>query len=82
MGSSGSKVATLACQLWYDEVKMYSGDYSPGVGHFTQMVWKSSERLGIGQHEKDGMVVVVGIYDPRGNIVGKGNFPENVLPKK
>ena len=36
---------------WYNEVKQYNYNqpgFSMATGHFTQLVWKSSRRLGVG----------------------------------
>ena len=56
----------------------YSKD---GVGHFTQVVWKDSIKLGIGKAtgKIDQMFCTwaVGRYAPAGNVMGK--FQENVL---
>ena len=56
----------------------YSKD---GVGHFTQVVWKDSIKLGIGKAtgkiDKLFCTWVVGRYSPAGNVMGK--FQENVL---
>ena len=56
----------------------YSKD---GVGHFTQVVWKDSIKLGIGKAtgkiDKVFCTWVVGRYSPAGNVMGK--FQENVL---
>ncbi len=41
------------------------------VGHFTQVVWKTSLQLGIGKATKDGCTYVVGRYKPPGNWMGK-----------
>lgn len=49
---------------------------SPSSGHFTQVVWKSSARLGMGIARKNGYIVVVANYDPPGNF--KGVFGSNV----
>lgn len=72
-----------ATQLWYDEVKDY--DYGqPGfamnTGHFTQVVWKGTSKLGLGVSfsQGDGRVVIVGRYNPPGNVTG--DFPNNVPP--
>ena len=76
------KVATFACQSWYDEIKDYdfkNGGFSMDTGHFTQLVWKSSKKLGIGKYEKGSSWVVVGLYDPQGNVRGK--YDDNVKPK-
>ena len=52
-----------------------------GVGHFTQVVWKDSIKLGIGKAtgkiDKLFCTWVVGRYSPAGNVMGK--FQENVL---
>lgn len=66
--------------MWYDEVKAY--DYNkPGfsleTGHFTQVVWKNSTKLGFGFAKKDDYIVGVGLYAPPGNWLD--DFKENVL---
>ena len=46
-------------------------------GHFTQVVWKGSEELGIGKAtDSKGRVYVVANYRPAGNYIG--NFATNV----
>jgi hypothetical protein len=43
----------VGIQSWYDEVSMFSSSsispykFSSGVGHYTQVVWASSNKLGI-----------------------------------
>ena len=62
------------------------------VGHFTQLVWKESAKLGIGKatgtkKNKDGTLMhctyVVGRYLPPGNVGQPPNsyFEQNVLPR-
>ncbi|CAF1011591.1 unnamed protein product [Adineta steineri] len=69
---------------WYNEIKDYNWgnpDASTGViGHFTQVIWKGSTRLGIGRAlTSDNMTMyVVGNYFPGGNVPGQ--FAQNVLP--
>ena len=73
-----------ATQGWYDEIKDYnftrpSGPHTGVIGHFTQVVWKSSRQLGVGKAlSQDGKTcVIVANYLPAGNFVGC--FGENVL---
>ncbi|KAK5862362.1 hypothetical protein PBY51_017768 [Eleginops maclovinus] len=69
---------------WYDEVKQYNFNrpgFSSGTGHFTAMVWKSSNKLGVGKATaSDGSSFVVARYFPAGNITNQGHFENNVLP--
>lgn len=73
-----------AIDLWYSEVKYYNYSkpgFSSKTGHFTQVVWKNTKRLGCGVKKcKDGMVIISCQYDPVGNYIGQ--FKENVLPIK
>ena len=47
------------------------------AGHFTQVVWKGSEELGIGKAaDSKGRVYVVANYAPAGNFIG--DFAANV----
>lgn len=65
---------------WYAEEPDY--DYSGTgnvmkAGHFTQVVWKGSEELGIGKAlDKKGKMIVVCNYRPAGNMMGR--FADNV----
>ena len=77
-----TSAARDATYRWYREVKYY--DYNrPGfslkTGHFTQLVWKSSTKLGVGVclDKASGKAYVVALYTPHGNM--KGEFPKNVL---
>ena len=71
---------------WYDESKDYN--YSKGwskngrmIGHFTQLVWKGTTKLGIGVAKSSGgSFYVVANYHIGGNF--EGNFTKNVLPVK
>jgi hypothetical protein len=70
--------------MWYNEVKDYNF-FKPGfagnTGHFTQLVWKASSKVGhgLGAFKKDGFVHLYGVanYSPPGNYMSK--FPDNVL---
>jgi hypothetical protein len=71
---------------WYGESAQYryGSGFSPATGHFTQLVWKSSARLGCGMASGSNgslnTVYVVCSYDPPGNVANQ--FPQNVLPPK
>ncbi|CAF0861552.1 unnamed protein product [Rotaria sp. Silwood1] len=79
--------AREATKSWYDEIELYSFKrpyYSEETGHFTQMVWKSTQKIGIGvalsADERE--VYIVANYYPAGNIINPGYFEKNVLPAK
>ena len=71
-----------SCENWYDEGRWYKGSrvgkFSPTTAMFTQMVWKSSTKLGIGFCKKGKVWAVVALYEPPGNM---GDFTENVQKK-
>ncbi|CAH8434740.1 unnamed protein product [Schistosoma bovis] len=74
-----------ATRNWYDEIKQhdFNGQNQPGTGHFTQVIWKSTNKAGFGSaFSKDGKkVYIVGRYKPAGNIIGY--YADNVpKPKK
>jgi uncharacterized protein YkwD len=67
---------------WYRERTDYNftqPGFQARTGHFTQMVWKASQALGIGIAQAvDGTWYIVAHYSPPGNLTG--HFPANVLP--
>jgi glioma pathogenesis-related protein 2 len=85
-GSSGQARprAEAVVDRWYSEIKDYNFNkpgFHTGTGHFTQLVWKSSQELGIGiAQATNGTWYVVGNYSPPGNIAGQ--FATNVLKSK
>ncbi|XP_020612383.1 titin-like isoform X4 [Orbicella faveolata] len=73
---SGIKVS----ELWYKEILNYDFD-SPGFSNetldFSQLVWLSSRKFGVGKATgAEGVTVVVARYEPVGNI--DGLFVQNV----
>ena len=70
-----------ASENWYEEISMY--DYNnPGfslkTGHFTQLVWKGSKKIGCGAAcNLDNKCYVTCNYSPPGNY--RDEFAENVL---
>lgn len=87
--AAGYPSIEAAIQAWYDENEDYSyrwPGFSHQTGHFTQMVWKSTTKLGCayvacnGKHGTPGHYLVCE-YSPRGNIITGRRFRENVLPQ-
>ncbi len=91
------KILDKQVKQWYDEIKDYDyskpGDKTNGIiGHFTQVVWKNTHKLGcaIVHSNTNGNCNLqfdtrlrrdasphVCMYDPPGN---GGNYADNVLP--
>lgn len=70
--------------LWYNEISLYDYDH-PNItaenGHFTQVVWRQTYKLGCGRavsHGKVGGTYIVCNYDPPGNILEEEE--ENIWP--
>ncbi len=65
-----------ASENWHSEIRDYkhqpvNANIFPKCGHYTQMVWKDSRRLGIGVAKcRDGEMIIVANYDPPGNYFG------------
>ena len=83
-GGTNTYEAPAATIAWYNEIKDYNFNTgksrnSNHVGHFTQVVWKGTEELGVGFTCGDNGCFVVANYYPAGNYVGQ--FTENVLQK-
>ena len=84
----GEQGDCLSCeeivQAWYDE----EGDYNYDTGkpktqdavilHFTQLIWKATNEVGMATAVAGNRVVAVARYSPVGN--WKGEFKENVPP--
>ena len=73
----------VAVTDWYNErSKYYWYGREPDMssfqnwGHFTQVVWKGSHRVGVGCASTGNSFIVVGNYDPHGNVMQ--HFGENV----
>lgn len=80
MHSNPSKIqsTTHATDAWYSEVSKVDWNdlrFKPGTGHFTQVVWKGSTKLGMGVSGK----YCVARYKVPGNM--QGAYDTNVFPK-
>ncbi|XP_050302498.1 uncharacterized protein LOC126740500 isoform X3 [Anthonomus grandis grandis] len=69
---------------WYEEIKNHPFGREPSnlkSGHFSQVIWKSSETLGVGVAKStQGSIYVVANYFPAGNFIG--HYVENCPPVK
>ena len=66
-------------EQWYREIEKFNfkkPGFSMEAGHFTQMVWVGSKRLGCASVECGGGELWVCNYDPPGNM--QGDFGDNV----
>ena len=79
--ASDKETAADAIQAWMAEEQYYDysrSDYTSQTGHFSQCVWKGSQRIGLAvAHGKGGGTIVVANYIPRGNV--RGMFGTNVF---
>uniref|UniRef100_A0A672RXK2 SCP domain-containing protein n=1 Tax=Sinocyclocheilus grahami TaxID=75366 RepID=A0A672RXK2_SINGR len=74
---------SLAVESWYSEIKDYNFSrpgFTSKTGHFTQVVWKDTNEVGVGLATDGNTTFVVGQYLPAGNISNAGYFERNVLP--
>jgi pathogenesis-related protein 1 len=76
MGTAGHYGVVDAVAMWEDERSSYDGgavDMSNlhAYGHYTQLVWKNTRRVGCAKVAAGGNVIVVCNYDPPGNFLGQ-----------
>ncbi|CAJ0609735.1 unnamed protein product [Cylicocyclus nassatus] len=100
---NASAMARLVTESFYMEGRGYNYNSFTATGlhrtgHFTQLIWKSSRRMGVGvaitKNNGSGggpcavdakapyMIHVVIKYDPPGNLLSRAAFTENVRPPK
>jgi uncharacterized protein YkwD len=83
--------ATAASDAWYSEIKFYdyattaTKDPKEAIGHFTQLVWNGSTKIGAGRvcgtaddtwHD----TYIAVNFSPAGNMAGA--YKDNVLPPR
>lgn len=79
---SGTAAVKLATDIWYVEVEKYDFNapgFSYETGHFTQLCWADTVRIGAGVGKNGDLLFVVMNFDPPGNYMGA--FETNVFPK-
>lgn len=80
-GTIGALDPETTVGMWYDEIKLYkfpNGGFSLKTGHFTQVVWKSTTKVGCGHVQCNGNDIYVCNYDPPGN--WERQYSKEVLP--
>ena len=68
-----SVTGELPTNMWYNEISAYDFNnpgFSSGTGHFTQVIWRSSNEFGIGLACKNSECYMTANYFPGGNILG------------
>jgi pathogenesis-related protein 1 len=76
-GTAKGLSASDASKAWYGEIKDYKNEkltmsnFSK-VAHYTQMVWRTTTKVGIGQAVcASGATIIVANYSPMGNYMGQ-----------
>ena len=75
-GTSGYYSITQVVDSWGEEIEDYNYKTNKckvgrACGHYTQIVWRDTKKVGCAQIECDGMTTWVCQYDPPGNWVGE-----------
>jgi pathogenesis-related protein 1 len=76
-GTAKALTASDASKAWYGEIKDYHNEKLTmsnfaKVAHYTQMVWRSTTKVGIGQAAcPSGATIIVANYSPMGNYMGQ-----------
>lgn len=74
-GTEGYYTALDASKAWEAEKKDLDGPLTranlKAVGHYTQMVWRETNRVGCGEANCSKNLIVVCNYDPPGNYLGR-----------
>ena len=80
MATAGRSSPADVVASWVNERRQYDfrhGGFSMETGHFTQVVWKGTTRLGCAMRTCRGMDLWVCNYDSPGNV--QGGYAQNVM---
>ena len=72
--TGGNATASDVVRAWMSEEQNYNGQTNScraRCGHFTQVIWKTTERVGCGLARNGRREVWICDYDPPGNIIGE-----------
>ncbi|MBU6420278.1 MAG: CAP family protein [Proteobacteria bacterium] len=80
MAAAGTQSLTQLVQLWGNEEANFTDGAFPNisrtgnwmdVGHYSQLIWRSTSKVGCGFAEDNGNDVLVCDYSPPGNVMGE-----------
>jgi pathogenesis-related protein 1 len=71
--NSNGNPRDMILSQWFDECPDFTGGFSEGAGHYSQCVWKGTQKVGCGMNG-DNMLVCQ--YWPAGNV--EGDYDSNV----
>jgi hypothetical protein len=80
MATAGTESLTQLVDLWGSEQAHFTDGYFPAisttgnwmdVGHYSQIIWRTTTEVGCGFAENEGRDILVCDYDPPGNVMGE-----------
>ncbi len=79
IGTAGHYGTSDAVMAWAGEKSNYRGgaiqtSHISDIGHYTQMVWQDTTRIGCATAVCNKWLIVVCNYDPRGNYLGQSPY--------
>ncbi len=75
-GDPSNITGEIIVKSWYDQHQQYNPNNEASAPVFSQLVWKTSTKLGVGHAYNGQKLYVIVLYKPSGNI--RGQFAANV----